>query len=228
MVQSMYPKLIFPSLLLILMGQATSTIAGEIDIENGKDIHEVCATCHGEYSQGGKQGEYPRLAGLPAAYTEKQLLDFRTRRRPNMPMVEHTDESELHDADIKDIAAYIESIKLPIKLPPIDEKSYDSYERMVLAKKTFNVARAEGDVEKGAALYNKECRSCHGEGGFGKPDKGVPFITSQFTEYLWRQVKLFLAKQRIHDTDSPDEELLADFTEEQLRDIFAYLSVADD
>lgn len=216
------------SLLAALLGAAPCSIAREIDMEVGKDIHEVCATCHGEYSQGGKQGEYPRLAGLPAAYVEKQLLDFRTRKRPNMPMVEHTDETELPNADIKDIAAYIETIKLPIKLPPIDEATYDSYERMVLAKKTFNVAKADGDVEKGQALYNKECRSCHGEGGFGKPDKGVPFIASQFTEYLWRQVKLFLAKQRIHDEDSPDEELLADFTEEQLRDIFAYLSVADD
>lgn len=228
MLRPMQPKLLPLALLPLLLGQSPGLIAKEIDLEVGKDIHEVCATCHGEYSQGGKQGEYPRLAGLPAAYTEKQLLDFRTRRRPNMPMVEHTDETELPNADIKDIAAYIETIKLPIKLPPIDEATYDSYERMVLAKKTFNVAKADGDVAKGQALYNKECRSCHGEGGFGKPDKAVPFITSQFTAYLWRQVKLFMEKQRIHDPDSPDEELLADFTEEQLRDIFAYLSVADD
>ena len=38
----------------------------------------------------------------------------------------------------------------------------------------------------------------------------------------------FLAKRRIHDEDSPDEELLAEFSPEEIRDILAYLSIVDD
>ncbi|MES9913946.1 MAG: c-type cytochrome [Candidatus Sedimenticola sp. 4PFRAG1] len=219
-------RFLFTGLLLITaFSQASEQ---DIDWENGEEIHEVCATCHGEFSQGGKEGEYPRIAGMSAAYIEKQLVEFRTRKRPNMTMVEHTDEQELPDSDVRDIAAYVERIKLPTKLPPIDEATYDSYERLLLAEKTFNVARAPGDKAKGEKLYKKECRSCHGKEGWGRADKGAPFITGQFTRYLWRQVKLFLELNRIHDPESPDEELLADFSEEEIRDIFAYLSVVDD
>ncbi|RKZ97040.1 MAG: hypothetical protein DRQ43_03535, partial [Gammaproteobacteria bacterium] len=42
--------------------------AAEIDLALGEEINELCAGCHGEYGEGGKQGEYPRLAGLPASY----------------------------------------------------------------------------------------------------------------------------------------------------------------
>ena len=37
----------------------------EYDPENGEEINELCAGCHGEFGQGGKEGEYPRLAGQP-------------------------------------------------------------------------------------------------------------------------------------------------------------------
>ena len=97
----------FLALPVLLVGLRAATAA---DLDIGKEINEVCATCHGEYGQGGKQGVYPRIAGLPAAYTERQLLNFRTRRRPNLPMVEHTDEMELPNDDIKAIAAYLAAI----------------------------------------------------------------------------------------------------------------------
>ena len=217
----MYPLL--PVLLLSLPLWAVAA-----DLQNGKAVNELCATCHGEFGQGGKQGEYPRLAGLPAAYLQQQLLLFRTRDRPNLPMVEHTHQRDLPDEDIADVSAYLAAIELPSRLPPLDEARYDPYERLLLAKRTFNVAQAPGDVAQGKRLYERECRSCHGEGGRGRGGKGVPFISGQFTEYLWRQVQLLLSQQRIHDPDAPTEELLAAFSPEQIRDILAYLSVADD
>ena len=168
------------------------------------------------------------MAGLPAEYIERQLILFRTRKRPNMPMVEHTDEMELPNSDIDDIAAYIARMELPKKLPPIDKENFDPYQRLLLAERTFNVARAPGDPGQGEKIYNKECRSCHGDEGWGRPDKGAPFIAGQYTEYLWHQVELLIERKRVHDPEEPDEELLADFSEEELRDIFAYLSIVDD
>jgi cytochrome c553 len=53
-------------------------------------------------------------------------------------------------------------------------------------------------------------------------------LAGQYTAYLWRQVKRFLQGERHHDPDNPKEELLADFSHEELQDIFAYLSTADD
>ncbi len=132
------------------------------------------------------------MAGLSAEYIERQLILFRTRQRPNMPMVEHTDERELPDSDIADIATYIARIELPKKLPPINEENFDPYQRLLLAERTFNVARAPGDPAQGEKIYNKECRSCHGDEGWGRPDKSAPFIAGQYTEYLWHQVELLL------------------------------------
>ncbi|WP_256857556.1 c-type cytochrome [Solemya velum gill symbiont] len=92
----------------------------------------------------------------------------------------------------------------------------------------MQIARAEGDIEKGKVLYKKECRSCHGKEGVGKPKDNVPMLAGQYTNYLWRQVDKYLDGTLIHDEDEPDSELLAEFSREDIRDIFAYLSIADD
>ena len=92
----------------------------------------------------------------------------------------------------------------------------------------MQIARAEGDIEKGAKLYKKECGSCHGSDGYGDHNKQVPMLAGQYTNYLWRQVEKLRDRVRIHDEDEPNEELLDDFSYEELKDIFAYLSIADD
>jgi cytochrome c553 len=207
-----------------------ATAAGEdFDRYNAEDINVVCATCHGEYGEGGKDGEYPRLAGQPASFIASQLHMFRDRTRPNIRMVEYIDERQMPDEDIKDISAYLSQIKLPSRLPPLKKgKKFDPLERLLQAKKTLNIPRYPGDVKAGEKTYKFECRSCHGDEGRGRADKGVPMLSGQYTKYLKRQVKKLINKVRIHDRDAPKEELLADFTEEELNNIWAYLSVVDD
>ena len=221
--------------LLFLAGAAVSAAAEPIsfadtDPRNGRDINEVCAGCHGEFGAGGKDGEYPRLAGQPAPFIAEQLVLFRDRTRKNLAMVEYVDHRQMPDPDIADISAYLAAIELKTKLPPVDETSpgYNAYERLQQAKHLMQIPRAEGDVDKGQRLYGKECESCHGRDGWGNREKEVPMLAGQYTSYLWRQVDKFLNGQRIHDKDDPDEELLKEFSEEQIRDIFAYLSTADD
>ena len=51
--------------LLSCQGVYAADAQPEPDLELGEEINEVCASCHGEFGQGGKGGEYPRLAGLP-------------------------------------------------------------------------------------------------------------------------------------------------------------------
>lgn len=203
--------------------------AYEPDLDLGEEINELCAGCHGEFAQGTKDSEYPRLAGQPAAYIERQLLLFRERKRPNMPMLEYVDERQMPDAEIKDVSAFIASIKLPTKLPPIDESvEFDPLERLLLAKQTINIPRAEGDTEAGRKQYNRECRSCHGDNGVGDEEHAVPMLAGQYTDYLWRQVAKYRKGIRIHDPEDPEDRLLKLFTDEELKDIFAYLSIADD
>lgn len=201
-----------------------------VDLENGEEINEVCAGCHGEFGQGGKEGEYPRLAGLPAEFIVSQLLLFRERKRPNLAMIEYIDERQMPDQDIADVSAYLAAIEISSRLPPIDENDpgFDALERLRQAKQIVQIPRAEGDLEAGRKLYQKECTSCHGRDGGGDHEKGVPMLAGQYTDYLWRQVPKYLKGIRIHDPDTPDDELLREFSREQLTDIFAYLSILDD
>jgi cytochrome c553 len=201
----------------------------DADLRNGRDINETCAGCHGEFGQGGKEGEYPRLAGQPAAFLAQQLALFRDRTRTNLAMVESVDHRQMPDADVIDISAYLASLELPSKLPPADETApdFNAYERLLATKQIVQIPRAEGDIAAGEKLYKRECGSCHGKEGWGNDKDGVPMLAGQYTNYLWRQVDKYIAKQRIHDPSAPEDELLGLFSRDELRDIFAYLSIVD-
>ncbi|MDH5396313.1 MAG: c-type cytochrome [Gammaproteobacteria bacterium] len=223
----MKKRFIFVSLLLLTSN--TLYALEPPDLDNGEEINETCAGCHGEYAEGGKDGEYPRLAGLPADYIVNQLRLFRDQKRPNIPMLEYLNKGQLPDQEKIDVAAFLQSIQLTKKLPPIIEgDDFDAYERMMLTKRFLNIAKIEGDTKKGKKLYKRECKSCHGKNGEGDIEKSVPMLAGQYTKYLKKQIILFIEKKRIHDQDAPEEELLADFSTEELNNIFAYLSVADD
>lgn len=221
-----------PAVLLavLVLGDPARAADYEYDPDIGEEINDVCAGCHGEFGQGGKEGVYPRLAGMPAEFISKQLHLFRDRKRPNMAMVEFVDDRQMPDAEIQHISVYLSRIELKTKLPPVDETApgFNAYERLLESKQMMQIARAEGDIEKGAKLYKKECGTCHGSDGFGDQKKEVPMLAGQYTNYLWRQVEKLRGQIRIHDEDEPNEELLDEFSDEELRDIFAFLSVADD
>jgi cytochrome c553 len=225
-----YYQMRFIKPLLILALSMSPGLGLAIDMDNGEEINEVCAGCHGEFGQGGKEGEYPRLAGMPAAFLAKQLHLFRARTRPNLAMVEYVDDRQMPDDDIEDIAHYLEQIVLQTKLPPVDETSpdFNAYERLIQSKHLMQIPRAPGDVDLGKAIYQKECATCHGREGWGRQDKAVPLLAGQYTNYLWRQVEKYRRGIRIHDEENPKEELLSDFSDDELRDIFAYLSTVDD
>lgn len=205
-------------------------VPDDADLRNGEDINEMCAGCHGEFGEGGKQGEYPRIAGQPYQFLVDQLVLFRERKRPNLAMVEYVDDRQMPDPEIRDVSAYLAQITLRTRLDPVDENApgFDAFARLQEAKRVLQIGRAEGDVAAGEKLYKKECSSCHGRDGMGDAQGTVPLLAGQYTNYLWRQVDKYLAGQRIHDPSAPDDRLLAEFSKDELRDMFAYLSILDD
>ncbi len=231
-----YPLLLLSALLLTpLYATASDTdvvngmTPSGADLYNGEEINELCAGCHGEYGEGGKEGEYPRIAGQPESFIIKQMHLFRDRKRPNIPMLEYVDERQFPDQEILDISAYLARVKLATKLPPIIEgEEFNAHERLQLTKRLLNIGRVEGDVKKGRKTYNRECRACHGDRGRGDHDSGVPMLSGQYINYLKRQVEKYRKKIRIHDEEAPDEEILNEFSDAELQDIYAYLSIADD
>jgi cytochrome c553 len=203
---------------------------GEPDLLTGKDINGVCAGCHGDVGQGGKEGQYPRIAGLPVTYIYRQVKLFQQNVRPNLPMLEHVQERQLSDQEIRDIANYLAAISLPTRLEPMAETDprFDAYERMMALQRMVQIPVYPGDTEAGHKRYNRECRSCHGTEGWGEADKQIPQLAGQYSPYLLRQIDKFRNGIRIHDPEEPEDDILKDFTPEELGDILAYLSAIDD
>ena len=202
------------------------SFAGEpgIDLALGEEINEVCAGCHGEFGEGGKNGEYPRLAGLPANYIVQQIKLFKEEKRKNMPMRPYANDRELPDEDTSAVAVYLSQIKLSTKMPVFDD-TVSAYDKLLIAKKVFNIAKVEGDLELGEELYVDDCQLCHGKNGLGKEDSDTPPLTGQYTQYMNKQFKQFANGERWHEYA---EELFAEMEPEEIQAIMAYLSVLDD
>ena len=215
-----------PTLSLLILLFSAPLLAANLDI--GEEINELCAGCHGEYAEGGKEGEYPRLAGLPTAYIERELRLFKSKERLNHPMVPYTTERELPEEDLIDVSAYLTTIELYSKLPPIDEENFNAYERLLLSKKLLNVRRIDGDYDAGQQIYKRDCSSCHGRDGYGKNHKDIPMLAGQYTNYLRKQIKSYQSGERIHDNENPSDSIFLEYGQQQIHNLLAYLSILDD
>ena len=202
----------------------------DYDKYTGDEINQVCAGCHGVFGMGGSEGKYPRVAGLPTQYIINEIVKFRERKRPNISMVEHVEERQLPNNEVIDISIYLNQIKLDNRLSIVDETApdFDAYARLQEAKRIIQIGRTEGDIKAGGKLYKRECRSCHGKQGEGDQEDATPLLAGQYINYLLRQIELYIKGERLHDPDDPEEEFLKSFSKEQLRDIFAYISILDD
>jgi cytochrome c553 len=188
--------------------------------ENAPELMGVCATCHGEFGQGGARGEYPRLAGLPAKYIASQLQSFRARKRINIPMFPYTEERELSDEDIRAISDYLSAITLPTAQPKF-KGDEDALTRLQMMEKVMIIPRAEGDIANGGKIYQKECASCHAKDGRGRGS--FPMLVGQYSNYLRKQANSYVKGERAHDEED-SRGILAELKDTDIRDILAYLT----
>lgn len=217
---------------------ASSVRAAETGVpqDSGKDIYATCAACHGDLGQGGKRGEYPRLAGQRAAYIEYSLKKFRSRERMNIPMFPYTQERELPDADIKAVANYIAGIELSTRVPDF-KPTDDALTRLEAMQNVMIIPKLDGDLENGGRLYKEECAYCHGADGRGKTR--FPMLVGQYTNYLQKQIGAYLKGERPHDQIADDEDdddppkakkknaglgVLGRLSEKDIRDILAQIT----
>jgi cytochrome c553 len=207
-------------LLLVCAALGAWPLAAQ-NMETGKEINGTCAGCHGEFGQGGKRGEYPRIAGQHAKYLEQQLKAFRARQRVNIPMYPYTQERELPDSDIRDVAAYLAAIELPTEIPDFKDTD-DALTRLTAMEKVMIVGRVEGDIVAGGAIYQKQCAVCHAKNGKGR---GMfPMLVGQYTQYLARQLEAYRKGERPHDEDEVKQGSLMNLSEQDLQNILAYLT----
>ncbi len=203
----------------------------EFDEDLALDINDTCAGCHGENGEGTADGEYPRLAGLPARYIATQLRHFKSRERLNIPMAPFANDRELPEEDVLAISAYLSSISLPSKLKPVKaeekEGSFNALGRLQASRKVVNIARYPGNIDVGRRVFHKECATCHGQKAEGSHDGRVPPLMGQHSLYIKRQIGRFREGKRLHD-DPRDAEIFRQFADSEIDDILAFLSTLDD
>jgi len=173
------------------------------DVAAGAALFEnECAGCHGPAGIGGKDGEYPRLAGMPAGYLAQQLKDFRDRKRQNKPMLPIFKVGRLSTDRISDLAAHLSTL-------PVPEPAQVGVPQTV-----------EGDLAWGEELYLRDCALCHGKAGEGKAGTDNPPLRVQWPGYLKRQIADYRQERRGHEFR---EALFQEAEPEELEAILAWL-----
>jgi cytochrome c553 len=162
---------VLPSLLVFAMPAGSQeyleAIKATPDPERGAHYFVVCSNCHGVRGGGSVDGKVPRIGGQHFRVVVRQLVAFLHGQRWDLLMENFADRHRLPDAQaVADVAAYVNGLDDPN--PP----GVGSGER----------------VAEGARIYFRQCESCHGSTGQGKPEEVVPRLAGQHYEYLRRQI----------------------------------------
>jgi len=172
------------------------------NLENGRDVYEVCSACHQPNGWGLVDGTFPQIAGQHRNVLIKQLADIRALNRDNPTMYPFALPQEIGGPQsIADVTAYI--AKLPMN--------------------PNNGVGPGTSLDKGKQLYADNCVRCHGDNGEGNDEKFYPRIQGQHYEYLLRQYKWIKeGKRRNANPDMVKQ--IQSFTDEDTVAVLDYVS----
>jgi cytochrome c553 len=176
----------------------------------GEQIYAYCVDCHGKRGEGGNDGTYPRIAGLPQPYLERQLHAFKSQTRLNKPMVPIFKHHHF-DAEIIDlVSAHVADFSPPrLSLWP--------YEPTPEALAAFDDKAAFEAA--GADLYTEACAGCHGADADGGDSGKIPPLVVQYPAYLKKQIGDFARGER----DMPADGRCGDVTPAQAEAVIAHI-----
>ena len=151
----------------------------EPDVERGRRLYEICASCHLPEGWGHRDGTYPALAGQHPNVLMKQLVDIREGKRENPIMYPFVQDRTIGGLrSLADIVAYIAA------LPANPDPGLGPWE-----------AGTE-EYRRGEVIYRAQCAACHGEQGEGEDARAFPRLQGQHYRYLLRQVRDVLSGRR--------------------------------
>jgi cytochrome c553 len=177
----------------------------------GNQLYAQCAACHGNKGEGNTTLNAPAIAGQSAEYIERQLRNFRTRRRG-------ADKSDAPGVQMQAAAT---------ALP--DDATVTKIARYVATlPKTVTAAPTSGNLHNGNNLYQGKCGACHGGTAEGNVSLKAPRLAGLDAAYIKRQFAHFRDGVRGTDPqDTPGRQMammaktLA--TERDLDDIIAFI-----
>jgi cytochrome c553 len=165
------------------MAEAKASVPGKpkVDAAAGETLYSAgdatrgvvaCITCHGPKGQSAV-GTWPKLSAQHAAYTAKQLRNYKDGTRANAVMMGMS--AALTEQDMNNIAAFL------VKQEP-----------------SLGVAQSKDTIALGQSIYRggiaakgvPACAGCHSPTGVGIPSQ-YPRLGGQWAEYSNAQLLAF-------------------------------------
>jgi len=167
----------------LLLATALALACNGVRADDNRRAEEIvqgkCFICHGAEGESSSP-VFPRLAGQHAAYTTRQLADYKSGKRKSsamQPMVE-----DLAAADFVALGKYFES--RPVQLHPVEDPELAQLGRFIYLR---------GNPYSGVPA----CAGCHGPTGQGT--EALPRVAGQHALYTERQLKQFSQRERTND-----------------------------
>ncbi len=187
-------------LVLALLASIAAPLAAHAeDVPNA-----LCTGCHNEDGNS-TTPEFPKIAGLDAAYITKQINDFKKDKRVSEIMGPMA--NQIPDKEVKVLAAYFSKQKrtpgvvTDAKLAAVGQQIYD-----------------DGLVNAAVPA----CSGCHGEKGEGT-DK-FPRLAGQHTTYLITQMNNFKNTVRNNDSRKVMRAITLRMTEQDIKAVAEYIT----
>ena len=185
-------------------GEKSEALERKGNRKRGEVLYALCRSCHQPSAGGHSDGSVPQLAGQHSSVLIKQMADIRAGLRDSPTMYPFA--AVLSDPqDLADLAAYLEGLCIPV-----DHGRYDAQD-------------AVQQVAKGRALYENECRVCHGANGEGSRYRLYPVIAGQHYKYLLQQMTDIRDGKR-RNANPEMVRIISKYNDDQLIAISAYQS----
>jgi len=203
--------------LVMVPGSVTGASASPGASETGKRIADqgaanasavACASCHGADGSGNDAAGFPRLAGLNAAYLEKQLLSYRDGSNKNPVMASMATSLSLEE--IKEVAAYYAGL---------DAASHATAPAGVPIDRGKKLAEDGDFSQRGLPA----CVQCHGAGGLGVGSTFPP-LAGQPYQYLVEQLAAWKSGIRTNDPLGMMRHVTKLLTGDEVRSVAAYFA----
>lgn len=171
--------------------------------KGGAKATEVCIACHTTDGSRGSPAN-PILQGQHPDYLVKQLIEFKTDKRPSPVMKGMA--AALTEQDMKNVAAFYATKQAK----PGFAKNKDLVQ---LGEKIYRGGLADRQIAA--------CAGCHGPNGAGIPSQ-FPRVAGQHADYIEAQLVAFRTRARPNSQQMTD--VTAQMTDREIKAVSDYLA----
>jgi cytochrome c553 len=180
------------------------------DVLRGLLISRRCERCHGQEGFS-PSPSIPNLANMNPLVIWKQLEDFRTGKRVSEVMERIA--GALSPRDSADLSAYYSL--MPNSPDPLDRRAFPEEAPNSVYLRVASRLVSLGDGRRGIP----PCQACHGPVAYVL---GAPSLTTQNSDYIFRELEQFSDESRANDINLRMRSIASHLSEEEKQALAEY------